>query len=783
MRGRLLLSVCLAALALAVASASASADVFGTISLLSASPFEQADYAHDAAVSGNGQYVVFDGSFGGVTGVWRRETRPGGRVEQVAGGDAELPSISANGQYVSFTTREGDHLAGVTDGLPVSELEFYEAPAVYVRNMQDAPTQAGAFELASAVSGSTQELTYSYPGGGTPAEVERYGSVAAGRTALSADGRKVVFVTTAASDLNQDAQEVQAEGPKAETPPMEVAVRDLETNITEVVSVEYDPASGKPVIDPKTGRPEPVAAEPEGASAYGAVYSTGGPPPFAAPVPYHLTAETGASISADGSTVAWLGQDIGEQVPLLAGETVLPRYSEPLWRRISDGPQSPTRRVTGGSDPENPACAASGEQRLPSPASAADPCQGPFAASPSLGVWTGGEGNLVPRLSGDGYEVAFLANAPLVSQGSDFGSDVENRNGDLYLANMHEGLTREQALRQLTELASGNESSVADNSPILDLAISTDGSQVAFTTRRIVFPLGSPTYVSEPASLPGMAELFEVDLQDDTLTLVTHGYEGGPSEHPHKEANAGDQDQYLEREDGALAPSFSSDGELLAFSSTASNLVYGDGNTPPLGYTRVDGADVFLAPRIVFGAAPTPEVISPAPANPSPSPSWSMWVTQSSAPNSHVRLDVEVPGGGVLKAAAIASIKVTAPAPSRGAKRSAHRAVNSHSRPTVTTRTVASGSESPGAGGLVTLELSPASPYAPLARAAGGLPATVEVTFIAPGRPTLHENIEITFKSASSAQTAKRARAAAEARRRRARAAAEARRRRAEMLR
>ena len=42
-------------------------------------------------------YVAFDGSVGGVTGVWRRDLATDA-IEQVAGGDAELPSISEDGQ-------------------------------------------------------------------------------------------------------------------------------------------------------------------------------------------------------------------------------------------------------------------------------------------------------------------------------------------------------------------------------------------------------------------------------------------------------------------------------------------------------------------------------------------------------------------------------------------------------------------------------------------------------------------------------------------------------------
>ena len=78
---------------------------------------QQALYAHDPAISGDGRYVAFDGYFGGRTGVWRRNlgtgevqpvavgfTVPGSEACEQAACDAELPSISANGQLISFTT-------------------------------------------------------------------------------------------------------------------------------------------------------------------------------------------------------------------------------------------------------------------------------------------------------------------------------------------------------------------------------------------------------------------------------------------------------------------------------------------------------------------------------------------------------------------------------------------------------------------------------------------------------------------------------------------------------
>jgi hypothetical protein len=774
MKRRALLAACIVS-ALALGCTQADADVFGTISLVSASPSEQADYAHDTAISENGRYVVFDGSIGGVTGVWRRELRyqngvlsREGNVEEVAGGDATLPSISEDGQYVSFTTNEGRELPSITNDLPdpmhaIGEGPTVEAPNVYVRNMALPPSDPAAYELVSAVNGSADEpLTYEYATHGEGEaekelrreEVEHYGSLAAGRSALSGNGRKVAFVTTAPSNLD---------GPG--TPALEVAVRDLQADTTEVVSVEHDPATGEPAIEEGTGLPKPAPAEREANETYGAVFSEGQPPRFAPAEPYSVRPTIGASISANGSTVAWLAQDVGEQAPTLSGESLPARYAEPLWRRIGDGPRAPTRRVTGGSDPTNPACVASGETVLPEPPSLSDPCQGPFLTEQWYGVWWGGgEVDALPRLSANGETVAFLANAPLVSQGNGFGLNrEEHTSGDVYVADMHEGLSRQQALRPLTELASGREASLADNGPIVDLGISPDGSQVAFATKRIVFPLGSPAYVSAPLAVPGMLELYDVDLEDDTLTRVTHGYEGGPSEHPHEPLNVTAEDQYMDVGDGAQSPSFSAGGDLLAFSSTASNLVFGDGNTPPVGDEKLDGSDAFVIPRIVFESVPTPQAISSPPPNPTPSPSWSLGVTASSSADGSVRLYVEVPGSGTLRAGASAAVTISSARASRSARRA--KARRADARPTLLTRTVATtvARESASAGGLMTLVLTPASSYAALATRPGGLSATVEVSFTAPGQPTLSGRIEVSFARKAPAHSSRRAGAAAKA--------------------
>ncbi len=625
----------------------------------------------------------------------------------------------------------------------IGEGPTVESPNVYVRNMDEAPSEPGAFEPVSAVSGSDETLTYEYAAQGEgeneesqrDIETEDYGAEAAGRSAISDDGREVAFVTSAVSNLD---------GPQ--TPALEVAVRDLETRTTELVSVEYDPATGGPMIDEETGLPEPVPAQTEGQLGYGAVYSEGAPPRFAPVKPYGVMPAVGASLSGDGTTVAWLGQDVGEQAVTLPAETLAPKYGEPLWRRIADGPLTPIRRVTGGSDPTNPACVASGETALPPNDPLSDPCQGPFRTEPQFGVWTSelvaGGADAIPRLSQDGYKVAFIASAPLVAQGSDFGngSPSEHRGDDLYVADMHEGLTRQQAFRPLTELASGNESVVGQTAPVVELGISPSGNQIAFATKRTVFPLSSPAYVTAPLTVPGMLELYDVDLEDETLTRVTHSYEGGPSEHPHKSVTSVEEDPYSQGGDGAQSPSFASSGNLLAFSSTASNLVFGDGNTPPLGDERLDGSDSFVIPRIVFEPVATPQIISGAPPNPLPNGSWTLGVTASSLANGEVRLYVEVPGVGALHAGASAAIKVVTESRSH-----AKKARGTHAK--IVTRTVASGKKAVdmSTGGLTTLVLASASKYNALTKRPDGLSATVEVSFSATGHATLRKRIDVRF--------------------------------------
>jgi Tol biopolymer transport system component len=692
--------------------AGARGDVFEAISLASADGRQQADRAGDAAISADARFVAFDGSFRGTSGVFRRDLLTG-EVATVAEGDAALPSISADGRYVSFTTTARLDEQNDSNG----------APDVYVRDMsnpdsrpcaaaRDEATEPCAFALASAVNGARAGLSYSYPSPGL--EEARYGSTATGRSALSADGRTVAFVTTAVSNLaNPDRPAPPPEPP--ETPPLQVAVRHLDTQTTELVSVLWE---GGHIALSETGQTQPVPATSISGALYGAAYPGGARLPF--PSPYG-----GASISADASTVAWMGQQIAKQAPVLPAEPGMTvdatTYAEPLWRRIAEGLQAPTRRVTGGGDPASAACAGSGEVAPVEPPTLSDPCQGPFdttkAEGSGGGVWSlsPSVGNYVPQLSADGRTLAFIANAPIVESGQ-FGK-TSDFTDDLYVVDMGDGLTRARALRRLTEVAGANSAEPERVGPIVDLSVSPDGSEIAFSTQRTVFPLGSPNFVSAPAAVAGAQELFDVDLANDTLTRVTQGYEGGRSE----PANA-----------LTGAPSFAGDGNTLAFASSAYNLVYGDGN---------GASDVFVVARKRFGAEPVQQLISPPPAGPALLPDWVLGIVARSRRDGSVALEVHVPGAGSLRAGARATVR--ARCSGRG---------HSSCPPVagaIVTRTVAARSQSARDAGLVVMTLRLSAPYASLAHRRGGLYARVSLSFRAAGHPQLRRRIGVTFRRSS----------------------------------
>jgi Tol biopolymer transport system component len=644
----------LAAFAALLGPGTSAAD-FGPIQLVSKSASEQAAVALAPALAADGRYLAFQGTIGGLRGVFRKDLETGA-VEPVAvgsayeggapGADSSAPSISAGGRYVSFTTKTP--LDPIDDTQPGSS-------DVYVADM--GIPSSPAYELASALDSSRVGLAYEGAGG----------SVASGRVALSADGRKVAFVTTATSDLTSGPGGSTAGTP---TPAGQVVLRNLETMETTLVSAERDPGAGA-----MTGLPVPGGAVIEKAQ---------------------LPLLKGAALSADGTTIAWLGANLQDQVPLLPGEaaaisaedgaSAFP-YDEPLWRRVADGPQAPTRRIVGG-DASAPFADLTGRNTEFN------------AAEGWLGV-AGIDG--VPRLSADGRGVALIGNPTNAT--------------NVFVVDMHDGLSRAEAVRQLTgevpirptepESTINKEPYVALNGHVFGLAISSDGERIAFATARQQFPLSPPNLVGSPPGSLGLVELYRIDLEDEVLQRVTHGVEGA-GEASLAPTGTGESGA------GAGAPSFGEGGRLIAFSSTASNLVEGDGN---------EAADAFLVEDLTSPATAGGSSISPPPSSPIRKPRWGIVLSASSLPNGDVRLVATVPAAGVLRARA-GAVLGPAPAPPRRLAATRARA---------------------RAGGPVALTLRLPRRYRRLARSREGLYATAKVSFRGAGGKPLHGGLEVRF--------------------------------------
>lgn len=634
---------------------------FGPIELVSKSSVEQASAAEEPALSADGRYIAFRATLGGVAGIYRKDLQSG-ELALVAPSPASAPSISADGRYVSFTT---------TAKLDPVDDQAASSSDVYVRDM-DVPappsgkaceaTEPCPYELASALDGSSVGLAYA----------SNEGSVAAGRVALSADGREVAFATRAASNLT---------GPSiSSTPAGQVVLRKLDSRETTLVSVERDPVTG--AMQP--GKPVPGGALLKPASSY---------------------PRAGPSLSADGSTVAWLGVHLPAQVPLLAEEraTIEAKedrtewiYDEPLWRRVADDPLAPTRRIVGGGDSLAP---------YPQLFEKKERIDNPLEGWVGL-TNVGGAVDGAPQLSADGFTVALIGNP-------DEGADV-------FVVDMHPGLTRDQAIHRLTHWTPSGESPVDPQlgvnekgfiplgGNIWDLAISPDGSHVAFTTARQYFPLSPPVLITpQPAGL-GQTEVYQADLDTGTLERVTPGPGrdvslGTPVE---MESNPGVNNQ-------ANSPSYSADGRLLAFASGASNLVAGDAN---------EAADVFVVESRP-GTPPAGNAISPQPPASIPRPSWRLIASAVSLPNGSVRIRAVVPGAGMLRAVARAQL---------GDHLVMHR--------------VAAGRGHTGIAGPVSFTLRLSSARRRLARKRGGLYATVRIAFRGPGGKSLHEELQARFR-------------------------------------
>jgi hypothetical protein len=663
----------------------------------------------DAAISADGRYVVFqtratnffedDGVAGGDPeppgtlregGIFRYD-RVTGALALVADGTeiregdhslvfrgAQNPSVSADGRYIAFSTAQ-----------QLVPQDANENVDVYVRDM-DVPLavdrkDSGAYALVSAKDGDEEPASYAprsppLPGANPGADVWP-------NTAISANGRYVVFRTPeTASDLPDRIA--------LDTPAGNLFVRDLFAKTTTLIT--------------RTA----VGHEPEECGASGTL--AGGEPACGVTGP--------ATLSADGSTVAWVGSRAESQTVFLSGES--PQRSTPyyLWRRWQE-PAASTRRITGIADPDDPACPANGEVTLSSTASG--PCYGPLSEQESDLASIAGT---APGLSADGYTVAFLAGAALRP-------NITKSTGlDVFLTSMRPGVTRKAGTRELTlAVSSGAQGSTPS---IESLALSRDGSTIAFTTPRDSFVLSEPQPIGVFRPLPTASDLYVIHLAANTLERAIVGYEG---DDPGASVS--------------VSPTLTEDGSTIAFVSSASNLIFGDAN---------GASDAFTATFEVPGGTAAP----PAGVNVG-SGGFSLTATSSPelgvsvkrAKDGGVTLLVETPGAGKLTAKAhgsiprIASTKAAKKVHAAGVVRRASKTktIKKKSPPLLL---LASASAIARSEGTTTLTLHLSSRYAASLRRAGKLKASVTINFVptASSEGALSDEVSATFVKVATAK-------------------------------
>lgn len=653
--------------------------------LASASAREQATSATSVAdLAASGRYLVFqttarnlfaDAEQPGTYregGIFRRDLESGELDLVVAGtlrnadddrfmaDGGRAPSVSADGRHVAFSTSKRlapeDTNSGNSD--------------VYVRDMAVPIGQPGAFTLVSAIDGSDEVAGY---------DGSFFGSFVPNRGAISADGRKVVFHTLGPrTNLPQ--------GGPADSPSLQVYVRDLAARTTTLVSARRDAQTGLATGEP-AGRVSDGAARLE--------------------------------LSADGTTVAWVDANWSEQARAIDGEPV--QRPALLWRRIADGPLVPARRVFSWGDPDDPGCASDARVVQNGGTGA---CYGPFDFNQGAPAEDNHPGPF--SLSADGRTVGFI------TQELPRGLVQAQARGtaDAFVADMRDGVPRKQAVRELTRQGA-DETDARDSSPILEVGTSGDGRRVVLSTRRITFRLPRPRLSGDAPPTVRSIELYAVDLEQESLELVTRGYDGSQTD------------------DGGAStvgafPVLAHDGAAIGFVSLASNLFFGDGNGV---------ADAFLIKR--RGAdrlfPPPPQALPPPPPHAQVGLERRIRLTLEPISDGSLHVHTVVPQAGDLRAGARQVVRVK-----RGKRRSARTTLG---------RTVGHDSLAASEPGQVTLVIEPSRKWTRKLRSRRGLEVSVLVRFGAPGEQALARRVRVTLRDSAGAARARR-RAGDRARRR-----------------
>ncbi|WP_022927798.1 hypothetical protein [Patulibacter americanus] len=485
------------------------------------------DRSASALLSGDGRYVVFetqasvllgdppDEDERYVGGIVRKDlvtgeillVAPPQRVRREDGtprgtGTRSAPSgISHDGRYVLFGTTA--RLAGADDRGSAS-------PDVYLRDMTSPVSAAASYELVSAQDGGIVGADYADPAVGSEPGVAGY--------ALSADGRRAVFVSRGVSTLPAAVA--------ATTPAQQVWVRDLDARTTRLISRAKTDSSA-------AGTPAPQPAPGPGVQA------------------------PDVAISADGGKVVWMAGNAELQTPTLPREGAIGSPPALLWRDL-DRITAPSRRVAGAADPDDPGC----DPQSYSPSdTATGPCYGPFVTSEgfdqrSAGDTTSNSSALrLQGISGTGGRVLFSSSAYRRPY------DVPAfRPSTAYLADMRAGLPRRTAVTVAWSNPVTNGRQAAQNG-----RLAADGRHATFVSRDNRFD-GLQAVGSFPTASLLPFNVFSVDLDARTVELVTRAPNGS---------------DYATESQTTTPPSAafpSADGSAVAFPAPDGNLFVGDAN-------------------------------------------------------------------------------------------------------------------------------------------------------------------------------------------------------------
>ena len=215
---------------------------------------------------------------------------------------------------MSFTTnqepcRAGPTLGGRKTNRPPANAEAPGPENVYVRDMDLGAGEAGAFTSPQ------------------PRRVRRTAHLRASRDRIRLDRGRGLRDQRRRPARSRSSLPPSRTSPGREPPPYRSPCAGSRVGKRFSSAADYDPISRADDAQPRS---RPAVAAPPTETRYA----------FPARAPeYSRWIEArppGAAISADGTTVTWMGVNVGLQARVLPGEAPLPEYTEPLWRRIAD---------------------------------------------------------------------------------------------------------------------------------------------------------------------------------------------------------------------------------------------------------------------------------------------------------------------------------------------------------------------------------------------------------------------------------------------------------------